>query len=96
MNTAGIVLLLLCGQINPVRAVPVAKDDAVYAALVEYQDELLVVYKHPDNHDLYAFTFDGMDPSPQIRVTDLNADGRPDIAVPGKTGTWVLFNEGVR
>jgi hypothetical protein len=30
----------------------------------------------------------------QIRVADLNGDGRPDIAVPGKTGTWVLLNEG--
>jgi hypothetical protein len=32
----------------------------------------------------------------QICVVDLNADGRPDIAVSGKTGTWVLLNEGVR
>ncbi|MBN2473071.1 MAG: VCBS repeat-containing protein [Pirellulales bacterium] len=31
----------------------------------------------------------------QICVADLNADGRPDIAVSGKTGTWVLINEGV-
>jgi len=31
----------------------------------------------------------------QIRVVDLNADQRPDIAVSGKTGTWVLINEGV-
>ena len=30
----------------------------------------------------------------QIRVADLNADGRPDVAVSGKTGTWVLLNEG--
>jgi hypothetical protein len=30
----------------------------------------------------------------QICVADLNADGRPDIAVAGKTGTWVLMNEG--
>lgn len=30
----------------------------------------------------------------QICVADLNADGRPDIAVSGKTGTWVLLNEG--
>jgi len=30
----------------------------------------------------------------QICVADLNADGRPDIAVSGKTGTWLLVNEG--
>jgi hypothetical protein len=32
----------------------------------------------------------------QIRVADLNGDGRPDIAVAGKTGTWLLTNEGPR
>jgi hypothetical protein len=30
----------------------------------------------------------------QIRVADLNGDGRPDIVVAGKTGTWLLVNEG--
>lgn len=30
----------------------------------------------------------------QLRVVDLNGDGKPDIAVGGKTGTWVLINEG--
>ncbi len=30
----------------------------------------------------------------QIRVADLTGDGRPDIAVAGKTGTWLLVNEG--
>jgi hypothetical protein len=30
----------------------------------------------------------------QICVADLNGDDRPDIAVSGKTGTWVLLNEG--
>jgi len=30
----------------------------------------------------------------QICVADLDADGRPDIAVAGKTGTWLLINEG--
>ena len=30
----------------------------------------------------------------QICVADLSADGRPDIAVAGKTGTWVMVNEG--
>jgi hypothetical protein len=31
----------------------------------------------------------------QIRVGDLNADGRPDVAVGGKSGTWVMINEGM-
>ena len=30
----------------------------------------------------------------QIRVADLNGDDRPDIVVAGKTGTWLLLNEG--
>jgi hypothetical protein len=30
----------------------------------------------------------------QICVADLNADHRPDIVVAGKTGTWILFNQG--
>lgn len=30
----------------------------------------------------------------QIRLADLNGDGRPDIVVAGKSGTWILFNEG--
>ena len=30
----------------------------------------------------------------QICVGDLNQDDRPDIAVAGKTGTWLLMNEG--
>jgi hypothetical protein len=30
----------------------------------------------------------------QIAVADLNGDGRPDIVVSGKTGTWILWNEG--
>ncbi len=32
----------------------------------------------------------------QICVADLNGDKKPDIAVGGKTGTWVLINEGVK
>ncbi len=32
----------------------------------------------------------------QIRTADFNDDGRIDIAVSGKTGTWVLINEGVK
>ncbi len=30
----------------------------------------------------------------QIRAGDLNGDGRVDLVVPGKTGTYILFNEG--
>ncbi len=30
----------------------------------------------------------------QIAVADLNGDHRPDIVVSGKTGTWILLNEG--
>ena len=30
----------------------------------------------------------------QICVADLNGDGRPDIVVAGKTGTWILLNHG--
>lgn len=32
----------------------------------------------------------------QICVEDLNGDDRPDVAVSGKTGTWVLLNEEAR
>jgi hypothetical protein len=32
----------------------------------------------------------------QIRIADMNADGRPDIVVPGKSGTHVLWNQGVK
>ncbi|MDP7267700.1 MAG: VCBS repeat-containing protein [Pirellulales bacterium] len=30
----------------------------------------------------------------QLRVADMNADGRPDLITPGKSGTHILFNEG--
>tara|TARA_Y100001934_G_C12328949_1_gene764046 strand:- start:735 stop:1940 length:1206 start_codon:yes stop_codon:yes gene_type:complete len=30
----------------------------------------------------------------QIRIADMNGDGKKDIVVPGKSGTHVLFNEG--
>jgi hypothetical protein len=37
---------------------------------------------------------EGVGTGMQLRVVDLNEDGRLDIAVAGKTGTWVLINEG--
>ena len=37
---------------------------------------------------------EGIGTGMQIRVGDLNADGSPDIVVSGKTGTWVLLNQG--
>ena len=39
---------------------------------------------------------EGVGAGMQICVADLNDDGRPDIAVAGKTGTWVLLNEGTK
>jgi hypothetical protein len=39
---------------------------------------------------------EGIGTGMQIRVADLDGDGRLDIAVAGKTGTWVLVNEAVR
>ncbi len=30
----------------------------------------------------------------QMCIVDLNGDGRPDIAVPGKSGTFILWNQG--
>jgi hypothetical protein len=32
----------------------------------------------------------------QICVADMNGDGRPDVVVAGKTGTWLLVNEGLK
>ena len=32
----------------------------------------------------------------QLCVGDLNGDKKPDVAVGGKTGTWVLINQGVK
>lgn len=59
---------------------------------------------------LYYYTFDnatrkfdrhtispaGVGTGMQICVADLNSDDRPDIAVSGKTGTYVLINEGIK
>ena len=39
---------------------------------------------------------EGVGTGMQICVADLNGDGRPDIVVAGKTGTWILFNEGLQ
>ena len=64
-----------------------------------------------DDYGLYYFTWNGESFSKQIisygpvgvgkgtgihfAVTDLNRDGRPDVAVAGKDGLAVFFNEGV-
>jgi hypothetical protein len=37
---------------------------------------------------------EGVGTGMQIRIADLDNDGRPDIAVAGKTGTYILFNRG--
>ena len=37
---------------------------------------------------------DGVGTGMQVCAADLTGDGRPDIAVAGKTGTWLLINEG--
>lgn len=37
---------------------------------------------------------EGISTGMQIRTADLNGDNRLDIAVSGKSGTWVLFNRG--
>lgn len=37
---------------------------------------------------------EGIGTGMQIRTADLDGDGRLDIAVSGKTGTWALFNQG--
>jgi hypothetical protein len=39
---------------------------------------------------------EGVGSGVQIRVADLNGDERPDIVVAGKTGTWILLNEGAK
>jgi hypothetical protein len=31
----------------------------------------------------------------QIRVADMNGDGRKDLVLAGKSGTHILFNEGL-
>jgi hypothetical protein len=47
-----------------------------------------------DRHAISDFG-GGVGTGMQICVADLNEDKRPDIAVSGKTGTWVLINQGL-
>jgi hypothetical protein len=46
-----------------------------------------------DRHTISGFG-GGVGTGMQICIADLNLDDRPDIAVSGKTGTWVLLNQG--
>ena len=46
-------------------------------------------------HDISPFG-GGVGAGMQICVADLNEDSRPDIAVSGKTGTWVLLSQGLK
>ncbi len=48
-----------------------------------------------DRHTISDFG-GGVGTGMQICTVDLNADGRIDLAVSGKTGTWVLTNQGVK
>lgn len=64
-----------------------------------------------DDYGLYYFSWNGRDfiknsiafgpkgtgkgTGIYMTITDLNADQRPDIAVAGKDGLWVFFNEGI-
>ena len=48
-----------------------------------------------------SFIIDGVNAGDQAGfslagIADLNGDGRPDVVVSGKTGTWILFNEGFK
>ncbi len=57
----------------------------------------LFYYKwHADKKEFSRHTIDrgSVGGGLQIRTGDLNGDGRLDIAVAGKSGTYILFNEG--
>ncbi|GAB6166875.1 FG-GAP-like repeat-containing protein [Thermostilla marina] len=63
------------------------------------EPECLFYYKwQPESRTFRRFTIadfgEGVGTGMQINVVDLNDDGRLDIAVAGKTGTWVLLNRG--
>ena len=50
----------------------------------------------PDSNSFNRFVIDEghIGTGLQIRTADMNADGKIDIAVAGKDGTWLLFNQG--
>jgi hypothetical protein len=63
-------------------------------------DEPVCIFRYVWDPDTQAFEKDvisydqGVGIGMQIRIADLNQDGRLDIVVAGKTGTYILFNEG--
>jgi hypothetical protein len=62
-------------------------------------DEPPCIYYYKWNSDTLVFTRYTINEGQvgiglQIRTADLNGDGRLDIAVAGKSGTYILFNEG--
>jgi len=63
------------------------------------EPECLFYYKWDKNAKKFtrhtiAGPGEGVGMGMQICVADLNGDHRPDIVVAGKSGTWILFNEG--
>lgn len=62
------------------------------------EPECLYYYEwDPESHKFTRHVIsehEGVGTGMQIRTADLNRDGRLDIAVSGKSGTWVLFNRG--